>query len=207
MPIDLVDMVAPRHTAMLTMEMQRGIVGDLAALPELAAEVASQGVIANAARLAAAARGAGVRVVHCTAEFRADRAGSAANSPMLAVMMRSPGHLEVGSPPAEIVGELGPDPSDIVSSRRHGISPFTGTDLDATLRNLGVGTIVATGVSLNLGVLGLAVEAVNLGYRVAVVTDAVAGVPRDYGRAVMANTVALLATRVSVDDLIAAWKA
>ena len=207
MPIDLAEMAAPGHTAMLTMEMQRGIIGDLAVIPDLAAEVANQGVIANAARLAAAAREAGVRVVHCTAEFRADRAGSIANAPMLAVMMRSPGHLEVGSPATEVVGELGPHPSDIVSSRRHGISPFTGTDLDAILRNLGVGTVVATGVSLNLGIPGLAIEAVNLGYRVAVVTDAVAGVPREYGRAVMDNTLALLATRVTADALIAAWKA
>jgi nicotinamidase-related amidase len=207
MPTDLTEMVTPGHTAMLTMEMQRGIIGDLAVIPDLAAEVAAQGVIENAARLAAAARAAGVRVVHCTAEFRADRAGSAVNTPMLAVLMRSPGHLEVGSPAAELVHELGPDPADIVSSRRHGISPFIGTDLDSILRNLGVGTVVATGVSLNLGVVGLAIEAVNLGYRVAVVTDAVAGVPREYGRAVMDNTLALLATRVTSDDLIAAWKA
>ena len=55
-------------------------------------------------------------------------------------------------------------------------------------------------------VLGLAIEAVNLGYRVAVVTDAVAGVPREYGRAVIDNTIALLATRVAVDDVIASWK-
>ena len=164
-------------------------------------------MIANAARLGEAARRAGVRVVHCTAEFRADRAGSAVNAPMLAVMLRRPGHLEIGSPAAQVVGELGPDPSDIVSSRRHGISPFIGTDLDSILRNLGVATIVATGVSVNLGLLGLAIEAVNLGYRVAVVSDAVAGVPPDYSRAVMANTIALLATRVTVDDLIAAWKA
>jgi len=67
--------------------------------------------------------------------------------------------------------------------------------------------VVATGVSLNLGIPGLAIEAVNLGYRVAVVTDAVAGVPRDYGRAVMDNTLALVTTRVTVDELIAAWKA
>jgi nicotinamidase-related amidase len=207
MPIDLVEMVAPGHTAMLTMEMQRGIIGDLAVIPDLAAEVADQNVITNTARLGAAARNAGVRVVHCTAEFRADRAGSAVNAPMLAVMTRKPGHLEAGSRASEVVGELGPDPSDIVASRRHGVSPFTGTDLDAILRNLGVSTVGATGVSLNLGVLGLAIEAVNLGYRVAVVTDAVAGVPRDYGRAVMANTLALVATRVTVDDLITAWKA
>ena len=39
------------------------------------------------------------------------------------------------------------------------------------------------------------------------VADAVAGVPREYGRAVTDNTLALVATRVTVDDLIAAWKA
>ena len=206
MPIDLVELLAPGHTAMLTMEMQRGVVGDLAVIPELATEVAARSDIESTARLASAARLAGTRVIHCTAEFRADRAGSNVNAPMLAMLMRRPGHLEVGSQPAEVVPELGPDPSDIISSRRHGISPFTGTDLDSILRNLGIGSLVATGVSLNLGVLGLAIEAVNLGYRVAVVTDAVAGVPRDYADAVMANTIALLATRVTVDDVIAAWK-
>ena len=52
MPIDLVDMVAPRHTVMLTMEMQRGVCGDLAtALPNLAEEVAATGVIKNVAKL------------------------------------------------------------------------------------------------------------------------------------------------------------
>jgi nicotinamidase-related amidase len=204
-PIDLVELLIPSRTAMLTMEMQRGVVGDLSVVPELAVEVAERGVVPSTARLAAAARLAGVRVVHCTAEFRSDRAGSAANAPMLSALLRNPRHLEVGSQPAEVVPELGPDASDLVSSRRHGISPFTGTDLDAVLRNLGIRTVVATGVSVNLGVLGLAIEAVNLGYRVAVVTDAVAGVPRDYAEAVMTNTMALLATRVTVDDVIAAW--
>ena len=36
-------------------------------------------------------------------------------------------------------------------------------------------------------------------------SDAVAGVPRDYADAVMTNTVALVATRVTVDDVVAAW--
>ncbi len=73
------------------------------------------------------------------------------------------------------------------------------------LRNLGVTTVVATGVSVNLGILGLAIEAVNLGYRVVVATDAVAGVPRDYADAVMRNTIALLATRATVDEIARAW--
>ena len=70
-------------------------------------------------------------------------------------------------------------------SRHHGVSPFSGTELDAVLRRLGVRSIVACGVSLNVGILGLTIEAVSLGYRVAVATDAVAGVPVEYGRAVL----------------------
>jgi nicotinamidase-related amidase len=204
-PVDLAALVAPEHTAVLTMEMQRGVVGDLSPIPDLADEVERGGVVKRAAELLAAARAHGVRVVHCTAEFRADRAGSAANCPMLAVMARQPGHLLVGSDAARVVDALGPEPDDLVSSRLHGISPFTGTALDATLRNLGVTTVVATGVSVNLGVLGLAIEAVNLGYRVVVATDAVAGVPRDYADMVMANTIALLATRATVADIVHAW--
>ena len=53
--------------------------------------------------------------------------------------------------------------------------------------------MVAAGVSLNLGIPGLALEAVNLGYRVTVVTDAVAGVPEEYALAVLEHTVSLLA--------------
>jgi nicotinamidase-related amidase len=187
------------------MEMQRGVVGDLSPIPELADEVERAGVVKRAAELLGAARAHDARVVHCTAEFRADRAGSATNCPMLAVMARQPGHLLVGSDAARVVDTLGPEPGDLVSSRLHGISPFTGTALDATLRNLGVTTVVATGVSVNLGVLGLAIEAVNLGYRVVVATDAVAGVPRDYADLVMNNTIALLATRASVTEIVHAW--
>ncbi|MGY4652400.1 hypothetical protein ACVWWN_006196 [Mycobacterium sp. URHB0021] len=39
-------------------------------------------------------------------------------------------------------------------TRWHGIGPMGGTDLDAVLRNLGVSTIVAVGVSVNLAITG-----------------------------------------------------
>ena len=92
-----------------------------------------------------------------------------------------------------------------MSTRLHGVSPFTGTSLDTCLRNLGVRTVVATGVSVNLGVLGLAIEAVNLGYQVVVVRDAVAGLPQEYADAVLDNTFPLISTLTTVDELVAAW--
>ena len=90
--------------------------------------------------------------------------------------------------------------------RWHGIGPMGGTDLDAILRNLGVTTIVAVGVSLNVAIPNLVMDAVNAGYRVVLPRDAVAGIPADYGTAIIDNTLSLLATVTTTDDLIEVWR-
>ena len=205
MAVDLTELLTPATTAVLTMELQRGVVGDRGAIPALQAEVARRGVIAQAARVVTAARAAGARVVHCTAEFRADRAGSSDNAPLLRALARGAPNLVIGTDATALVPEVGPAPSDVVLARRHGLTPFPGTDLDQTLRNLGVGTVVATGVSVNIGIAGLVMVAVDLGYRCAVVTDAVAGVPADYAEAVLQHTLAPLATLVTADQVCAVW--
>jgi nicotinamidase-related amidase len=187
------------------MELQRGVVGDDAVIPDLRAEVARRGVVAHAARVVDAARAAGARVVHCVAEFRADRAGSNDNSPLLRILARGEPNLIVGTASTDVVPELGPAPSDLLAARRHGLTPFPGTDLDQTLRNLGVETIVATGASLNIGVTGLVMVAVDLGYRCVVVTDAVVGVPAEYGDAVVQHTLAPLATLLTADQVCDVW--
>ncbi|WP_246649756.1 isochorismatase family cysteine hydrolase [Nonomuraea coxensis] len=191
--------------AVLVMEMQRGVVGDLTKFPDLRAACERHGVVPTIARLLAAARAAAIPVVHCTAAFRADRAGShTANCPFIVSLLKDPAHMLEGTPAVEVLPGLRA-PGDLESRRNHGFSPFTGTSLDMTLRSLGVSTVVAAGVSLNLGIPGLALEAVNLGYRVTVVTDAVAGIPDDYARAVLRNTIGLLATRATAADLAGSW--
>ena len=75
MPLDLAALAAPAHTALVTQEIQRGVVGDLSQLPELAA--AARAVLPNIARLVLAARAAGVPVdpLH-GASARADGLGA-----------------------------------------------------------------------------------------------------------------------------------
>jgi nicotinamidase-related amidase len=204
-PIDLVELLAPAHTAVLTMELQRGVVGDRATIGARADAVAAGDVLDHAARVVQAARAVGARVVHCTAEFRPDRAGSSTNAPLLRAIAKGPAHLVAGSPDTALVPELGPEPSDVVAARRHGLTPFPGTDLDQILRNLAVTTIVATGVSVNIGSTGLVMVGVDLGYRCAVVTDAVAGVPADYTAAVLEHTLAPLATLLTTEQVLATW--
>ncbi|HVC71738.1 MAG TPA: cysteine hydrolase [Acidimicrobiales bacterium] len=205
MPVSLSDLLGDGRAAVVTMEIQRGVVGDLSSFPELAQEVDRVGLVPNTARLLRSARHNRVPVVHCTAGFRSDRLGSPANAPLMTAVFRRPEHLLEDTAAVELVAGLGAERSDLVSHRRHGVSPFVGTTLDPTLRALGVSTVVATGVSLNLGIIGLAVEAVDLGYRVVVATDAVAGIPTDYADDVLRHTVALVATLATVDEIVSAF--
>ncbi|MGI9603884.1 MAG: cysteine hydrolase [Acidimicrobiales bacterium] len=205
MALDLKQLVDPAHTALLTMEMQRGITGDRAMLTELRDVMVADGVIDNIGQLAGAARGASVRVIHCTAETRADGAGRVNNCRLLSATAAGAAMLTPGSEASELLPELAVAEQDLVLRRLHGLTPFTGTSLDQILRNLGVTTVVAVGNSVNVGILGLVLSAVDLGYQVVVPRDAVAGLPAEYAEAVMANTISLLATVVTSADLLDTW--
>ena len=200
----------PATTAVLTMELQNGIVGPGGMLPALTEELARAGTLETVLRVCDAARAAGARVVHCTAVSRADGAGASDNCKIFALaarQRREQGHgaTDLGTPGADLVPGL-EDPRDIVVSRLHGMTPFTSTSLDQILRNLGIRTVVATGVSVNLGVLGMAMSAMDLGYQVVIPRDAVAGVPREYADAVLDNSLSLIATLVSSEQLLDVWQ-
>lgn len=194
----------PTTTAVLTMEMQRGICGDLAAFAALRDELESTGAGLAAGALCTAARAAGARVVHCTFSMRPDRIGTRLDVPLMSAARRDPGYLAAGTPVCELLPELGHDPSDIISDRCHGMTPFSGTELDSLLRSLGIRTVVAAGVSLNVGVFGLSLEAFNLGYDVVVATDAVAGVPHEYGQAVLQNSMRGFTRQATTAEIVAA---
>jgi nicotinamidase-related amidase len=125
------------------------------------------------------------------------------NAPLFEVSVRKRS-LVKGTVEAELVPELGPEPSDLVLEKTHGVASVRSTGLDNALRNLGVSTIVLTGVSVNVAIPALAFEAVNLGYRVVIPSDAVAGVPGGYAVAVLKHSLSLVATITTTDEVIAA---
>jgi nicotinamidase-related amidase len=206
----LAGLLIPETTAVLTMELQNGVVGTGTLMAALIEEVERVGVRPTAGRLCTAARNRGIQVVHCVAENRADGRGATDNCKVFAMNNRL--RRETGSTPidqgtdgAKLVAELGPDDRDIVVARIHGLTPFTQTSLDQILRNMSISTLVVTGVSVNLGIFGTVMSAVDLGYNVVIVRDGVCGVPREYAEAVLENSLSLLATIATADDVIAAW--
>lgn len=206
MALDLNALIAPGHTALVLQEVQNGVVGEPSALPELAAAAAAVGLVGHCAELARAARAAVIPVIHCTAQTRDDGFGANRNARLFFGVKKSPVPLSPGSPAVEPVSEIGVEPSDLVLARYHGLGPMTGTQLDSILRNLGVTTIVGVGVSVNIGMMNFAFDAVNRGYQFVMPTDAVAGLPADYAEAVIANTLSLVATLTTTDVVVASWQ-
>ncbi|MCS7128126.1 MAG: cysteine hydrolase [Sulfolobales archaeon] len=82
-------------------------------------------------------------------------------------------HAIKGSPEAKIIDELMPVESDLVLFKRS-YSGFRDTGLDILLRDLGVKTLLLTGIHTHICVLHTAWDAFYYGYDIYVVKDAVA---------------------------------
>lgn len=200
----LSELLAPGSAALILQEVQNGVVGAGSALPELAAAADAVGLVPNSARLAGAARGAGVPVVHTTAENLAGGFGVNRNARLFAGARRAGAENAPGSESVQPVAAVHAE-GDVVLPRYHGLSPMTGGPLDSLLRNEGITTVVVAGVSLNVAIPNLVFDAVNRSYQVVVVADAVAGVPAEYGEALLANTLRLMATVVPTDEIVQVW--
>ncbi|MFD4869480.1 cysteine hydrolase [Streptomyces sp. NPDC058412] len=195
----------PATTALLTVECQNGVVGEESALPELAKEARDSGMLERVAALVDAARGAGVQVLHAVAERRPDGLGANTNARLFRAAERLPVRQLAGSRAVEVAAPIAVAGQDLVVRRLHGLSPMAGTDLDALLRNLGIRTLVVTGVSSNIAIPNTVFDAVNLGYRVVVPADAIAGVPASCTAEVIRNSLALVASITTAEELLNQW--
>jgi nicotinamidase/pyrazinamidase len=89
-----------------------------------------------------------------------------------------PAHAVRGTAGAGVVYELKPAREDIIISKTT-YTGFFGTNLDETLRRLGVDSVRLTGTVTHICVMFTAMEAVLRDYRVTVVEDGVAGLSRE----------------------------
>ncbi len=198
-------LLAPDQCAVILQEIQEGVVGATSGLPALAEAAEQSGLVAKAAGVSATARGVGVPVIHCTAQSLPGGFGGNTNARLFAGARKSGMQSLPGSDSVQPIRALGPFDSDIVLPRLHGLSPMTGSPLDSLLRNSGIRTVVVMGVSLNIAIPNLVFDAVNRSYQVVVVSDAVAGVPPEYGAQMIAHTLSLVATIAPSDEIVRIW--
>ncbi|MGA3010742.1 MAG: hydrolase [Terracidiphilus sp.] len=154
-----------RHTAIVVIDLQKGIVG------RQGAPYSQTTVVANCARILAAARAAGAQpvLVHVGgSQDGADRPHTATDQ-----TWKSTGPM----PPdwSELIPELDRQPADIVVLKRQW-GAFYGTDLDLQLRRRGLTTIILCGIATEFGVESTARDAYEHGYELIFAEDAMTGV-------------------------------
>ena len=207
MPIDLQAMFRS-GVALITVECQRGVIGPGGPLPALVDAVHESGLIERSARVLDAGRRVGAPVLHGTVVRREDGGGSTMNCRLFAVAAKSGAPpLLAGSEQARLIAEFGPGELDYEVPRNHGVSLFHDTELDSILRSLRIETVVLLGVSLNIAIIGTAIEAVNRGYQVVIPEDGVIGTPEAYGREMLTNTFRMLATVTTCSEIVLALDA
>ncbi|MGH7805024.1 MAG: cysteine hydrolase [Candidatus Binatia bacterium] len=194
----------PQSTALLMMECQVGVLDPSGKFGFLGRRSEEKGMLAAIGKVLGACRETKRPVVHCLAAGRADGGGRFLNAPLL----RGSGTSLLTDPErARVVAPLTPIASDYQVARLHGVSPFHDTELDSILRSLGVTTIIATGVSANVAITGMLIEAVNRGYEAILPTDCIAGAPTEYEELQIKFCYRNLATLTTADDVVAAMSA
>lgn len=197
----------PKTTALMLMEIQEAVIGKETPplFTQLRDAAEKKGLAANAGKLLKAARTAGVKVFHCPAYHRPGQEGFITNCRLAQAVKRADMPMQLGTPGADFLPEVKPEGDEFVMWRFHSPTLFHDSSLDSVCRNLGITTVVLTGLSLNLGIIGSTIEAINRNYRVVIPTDCVAGYPPEYGEMVLKNTLHGLAYLTTARELAEAW--
>jgi nicotinamidase-related amidase len=155
--------IDPRHTALLVMDYQAGIVGRMSE---------SEALLARAADAIAAVRRHGGQVGYVRVGFEdADYDALPATSAMAAaVAARGKNGLHASSPATAIHEDVAPEPGDIVV-RKTRVGAFSTTDLDRQLRDRGITTLILAGLSTSGVLLSTVRDAADRDYRVLVLAD------------------------------------
>jgi nicotinamidase-related amidase len=152
----------PATTALVTIDLQRGIVG-MTTLPHTATDV-----VARAAKIAKRFREKKALVVL----VRVDPGPTGELFPRPLTDIERP-RMNPDGGWTDIVPQLGPEPGDALVTK-HQPGAFYGTDIDVHLRRRGIQTIVICGIATNIGVEATARVAFEHRYNLVFVEDAMA---------------------------------
>ncbi|HOK29666.1 MAG TPA: isochorismatase family cysteine hydrolase [bacterium] len=107
-----------------------------------------------------------------------------------------PPHCVKGSWGARIIDELTPvDGERIIEKRRY--SAFLGTDLDISLKELGINELIITGVVTNICILYTSYDARMLGYEVIIPRSCVASFSEDIHKFVLSELENTLGVKIT----------
>jgi len=159
------DSLDPRTTALVLVDLQKGILGFPLAPHSGAA------VLQSAAQLAKRFRAAGAAVVLTRVTWSrnfADALQQPVDRPL-------PGPAELPSEWGDFPAALEENAGDIIITKRQW-GAFHGTELDLQLRRRGIKTIVLGGIATNMGIESTARQAWEHGYEIVFADDAISSI-------------------------------
>jgi len=91
-----------------------------------------------------------------------------------------------GTEGAEVINEIEKDPRDMYLPKRR-FSAFFKTDLDQTLRVMGIDTVVLTGITTHVCVLATAMDALSHDFKTIIIEDCCASVSKDIHQSIIST--------------------
>lgn len=89
-----------------------------------------------------------------------------------------------GTEGAEVIDEIGKDPKDIYLPKRR-FSAFFKTDLDQTLREMDIDTVVLAGITTSICVLATALDALSHDFNTIIIEDCCAAFDKQHHKNIM----------------------
>jgi ureidoacrylate peracid hydrolase len=204
----LEDRIAPSHTALVIIDMQKDFCYDGFATSKAGRPLdAAKSIIPRLRDLLAAARESGVLVCHVGfwtfADYESD------SGPWLAQRRRATYATDkiaiAETEGAEFIDELAPREGEIVI-KKHRYSAFKGTDLDMLLRAHEIRTVVPTGVSTNVCVESTLRDAFEHSYYVCVPEDGAASWDMELHAATLKTVNARFGLLTSCEEIKGLWR-
>jgi nicotinamidase-related amidase len=196
--------IDPKTTALVLIEYQNDFTSEGGVLHgAVSAVMDDTGMLANTRETVAAARAAGVTVMHAPISF-AEGYNEISSHPYGILKGVVDGKAFVkGSWGAAIVDELAPAGGDIVIEGKRGLDTFASTNLDFILRSKGITTLILSGFLTNCCVESTMRSGYENGYRVITLTDCVAGTSTEEHENALKYDFPMFSVPMSSADLIA----
>ncbi len=151
-----------KRTAVLALDLQKGIVGGNAMAKE-------RNTMQKAKSVLDGARGTGLPVIYVVVQFREGYPEISPRNRMFGGL-RNTQRLLIGGEDAQIDGSVAPVKGDVVVSRPR-VNGFFNSDLQTVLASKDINTVVLMGIATNLVVESTARYAADSDYRVIVLKD------------------------------------
>ena len=179
------DTIDPKSAAMIIQDLQNDVIIEGGAFADSGApaHATSQNVVENVKGLAAAARKAGVQVIHVWYIVEPGAPGLKQNAPLFQGVKEA-NALVRGSWGAAPADGLEPQDGDHIVEKIR-MNAFYDTKLDILLRGLGAETLIITGAWTNMSIEHTARHAADAGYRAVVASDGTSTIDDEWQNAAL----------------------